>query len=127
MTAQLLRCSVCRPSAEAGVGNRMAANFMTRDDVNGLKAYVAGPSTQARGARALQAASFPPSRPPSNTPPPHTYPHTHACTPPQAPCAAAQNRLESTVLVHVSHSNLKVTKFFELRLDMHVSCVVHAW
>jgi hypothetical protein len=30
-----------------------------------------------------------------------------------------QNRAESTVLLHVSHSNLKA-KFFELRLDRHV-------
>ncbi|KAJ9516910.1 hypothetical protein QJQ45_027299 [Haematococcus lacustris] len=31
-----------------------------------------------------------------------------------------QNRLESTVLLHVTHSNLKA-KFFELRLDMHMT------
>jgi hypothetical protein len=31
-----------------------------------------------------------------------------------------QNRLDSTVLMNVSHSNLKITKFFELRLDKHV-------
>ncbi len=36
-----------------------------------------------------------------------------------SPHAASQNRAESTVLLHVSHSNLKA-KFFELRLDMHV-------
>jgi hypothetical protein len=30
-----------------------------------------------------------------------------------------QNRAESTVLLHVSHSNLKA-RFFELRLDRHV-------
>ncbi len=31
------------------------------------------------------------------------------------------NKAESTVLLHISHSNLKMTKFFEIRLDRHVS------
>uniref|UniRef100_A0A7S3R9P1 CAP-Gly domain-containing protein n=1 Tax=Dunaliella tertiolecta TaxID=3047 RepID=A0A7S3R9P1_DUNTE len=34
---------------------------------------------------------------------------------------SSQNRASSTVLLHVSHSNLKITKFFELRLDMHMT------
>uniref|UniRef100_A0A7S0RMZ6 CAP-Gly domain-containing protein n=1 Tax=Chlamydomonas leiostraca TaxID=1034604 RepID=A0A7S0RMZ6_9CHLO len=34
--------------------------------------------------------------------------------------STGQNRAESTVLLHVSHSNLQA-KFFELRLDMHMS------
>ncbi len=36
-----------------------------------------------------------------------------------SPLPILQNRLESTVHIHVTHSNLKA-KFFELRLDKHV-------
>lgn len=49
--------------------------------------------------------------------------HARACT----RTCALQNRLESTVLLHVSHSNLKITKFFELRLDMHASGGCCGW
>jgi len=51
--------------------------FLSQSDVAALKAYVQGPSSQARA--------------------------------------------DSTVLMHVTHSNLKNTSFFELRLDRHMS------
>lgn len=37
-----------------------------------------------------------------------------------------RNQAESTILLHVTHSNLQA-RFFELRLDLHVSDNVHAW
>jgi len=51
--------------------------FLSQADVQALKAYVQGPSSQARA--------------------------------------------DSTVLMHVTHSNLKNTSFFELRLDRHMT------
>ena len=51
--------------------------FLSRTDVDALRAYVQGPSSQARA--------------------------------------------DSTVLMHVTHSNLKNTSFFELRLDRHMT------
>lgn len=51
--------------------------FLSHSDVQALKAYVQGPSSQARA--------------------------------------------DSTVLMHVTHSNLKNTSFFELRLDRHMT------
>lgn len=36
-----------------------------------------------------------------------------------------RNQAESTILLHVTHSNLQA-RFFELRLDLHVSDCVHA-
>ena len=51
--------------------------FLSQTDVQALKAYVQGPSSQARA--------------------------------------------DSTVLLHCTHSNLKNTSFFELRLDRHMS------
>jgi tubulin-folding cofactor B len=53
-----------------------SAPFLTKEDVQGLKQYVQGPS--------------------------------------------AASQAESTVLLHVTHSNLKA-RFFEIRLDRHVS------
>lgn len=35
--------------------------------------------------------------------------------------ASSANRAESTVLLHVTHSNLKETRIFELRFDMHMT------
>lgn len=52
-------------------------NFLSQSDVAALKAYVQGPSSQARA--------------------------------------------DSTVLLHCTHSNLKNTSFFELRLDRHMT------
>ncbi|KAG2428306.1 hypothetical protein HXX76_010454 [Chlamydomonas incerta] len=54
----------------------MAAPFLTKDDVDALRAYVAGPST------------------------------------------GFANKADSTVLLHVTHSNLKA-RFMEIRLDLH--------
>ena len=51
--------------------------FLSRNDIDALKAYVQAPSSQNRG--------------------------------------------DSTVLMHVTHSNLKNTSFFELRLDRHMT------
>jgi tubulin-folding cofactor B len=53
------------------------AQFMNREDIDALKAYVAGPDS------------------------------------------GFANRADSTVLLHITHSNLQA-KFMEIRLDMHV-------
>ena len=41
-----------------------------------------------------------------------------------APGNFGQNQAESTVRLHVTHSNLKA-EFIELRLDLHVSLSIH--
>lgn len=56
----------------------MSAPFLSKDDVDALRAYVAGPDT------------------------------------------GFANKADSTVLLHVTHSNLKA-RFMEIRLDLHVS------